>query len=350
MPTGSTGINNAFSSNKYFTVEDKKATVFGISNLASPYSILTPKGSGLVDVTNTMRWSNYSNVDEVPSVFVTERVLKLGTWAANILEILEQAKNFTSGKDIDSYVSLYAAEKTGFWYNFPYLLKNGDTINSISNKWKSQSGIGSIFSGGSDSGGSSKSSKLGAIAGIGAQFATPGFGFEETQQFDNTDPQVLTIEFPLYNTISQEDAFNHFSFVNLFAFQNLKTRTSLMTYIPPKIYTVDAFTIGGKYMAVAYVQDFKVESIGVVRKLKDYSKFGPKEILIPEAYKVKITFADLLSQSSNVFAAVMGGSKIDVANAPTTLTQGFQDAVQTVGNVIKGTITTAEKIGKYVGG
>jgi hypothetical protein len=149
-------------------------------------------------------------------------------------------------------------------------------------------------------------------AAIGA--LTPGFGFEDTKQYSETTPQSVTITFPLYNTLDLESAFKHFSFVNLFTFQNLKTRTSLMTFIPPKIYEVDAFSAGGLYMAVAYVSNFKVDSIGTTRRMSDFSAYGPKEILIPEAYRVSITFTDLLSQSSNVFAGTMGGTKIKIAD------------------------------------
>jgi hypothetical protein len=313
--SGVQGIQSSFASNKYFRAQAGQQKVFGASNLTQPYPELKPKGSGLVDVTNTMRWSNYGSTEEVPSIFITEKELELGTWAANFLEIIRQAKNFTSGKGIDSYVSLYAAKNTGFWYNLPYLIKNGDNINAIGNSWGSSSGMGDLLNAVSG-GGSGKASKLGGLVGGAIGGILPGIGFEETQQWKSTAPQTLTISFPLYNTISQQDAFNHFSFVNLFAFQNLKTRTSLMTYLPPKIYIVDAGSIGGKYMAAAYVSEFKVDSIGTTRKLWDYAQFGPKELLIPEAYKVTITFVDLLSFSSNIFAATMGGTKIEVTNAP----------------------------------
>jgi hypothetical protein len=331
--SGATGIQSSFASNKYFKATESPALPFGASNLAQPYTILKPKGSGLVDVTNTMRWSNYTSTDEVPSIFITEKQIEMGTWAANFLEIIKQAKNLTSGKGLDSYVSLYAASNTGFWYNFPYLLKNGDNLNAIGNTWNPASTIGnminSIVGGGGNEGGKGKTGSFigGAISGM-----LPGVGFEQTLQYSGSSPNSLTVSFPLYNTISQEDAFNHFSFVNLFAFQNMKTRTSMLTFLPPKIYVVDAGSIGGKYMAAAYVSEFKVDSIGTTRKLWDYAQFGPKELLIPEAYKVTITFVDLLSPSSNIFGATMGGSKIEITNAP-NLEQVVQQGGQILSNI-----------------
>lgn len=332
--SGAGGIQSAFASNKFFTATESPKKAYGASNLAQPYTILKPKGSGLVDVTNTMRWSNSTDTSEIPSIYITEKQIDMGTWAANFLEIIRQAQNFTSGEGIDSYVALYAAKNTGFWYNLPYLLKSGDNINAVGNTWNPASTIGNLINSAFGSSQSS-SAKTGGVIGGFVGGLLPGVGFEQTLQYSGSSPQQLTISFPLYNTVSQEDAFNHFSFINLFAFQNMKTRTSLLTFLPPKIYVVDAFTIGGKYMPAAYVSEFKVDSIGTVRKLSDYSQFGPKEdILIPEAYKVTITFVDLLSPSSNIFAATMGGTKVKVTQDFSNLINSGVNAVNNVINNI----------------
>jgi hypothetical protein len=316
------GINNAFASNKFFTAQQDQLKIFGFDNLAQPYSKLKPKGSGVVDIVNTMHWKNIGSTDEVPSVWVTERELKYGMWTANLLQFLEQGSNFFSGlagdKTVDTYLQLYASEKTGFCYNFPFLIKNGDNVRNVSNEWSKASGIGDMLKGLAGSG-TGTSGAVGNIIGAAAGFAvgaiTPGFGFEETYQYANTNINELTVTFPLYNTLSLESAFDHYSFVQLFTFQNLKTRTSLMTYIPPKIYTVDTFSLGGVYMAAAYVSNFKADSIGTTRRMKDFKSFGSGEILLPEAYKITITFRDLISQSSNLFSGAIGGSKIEVADA-----------------------------------
>jgi hypothetical protein len=320
--TGTSGINKSFASNKFFTAEQSQLSVFGLDNLAKPYTKLKPRGSGIVDVVNSMHWKNIGSTEEVPYVWVTERELKYGIWTANLLQFLEQGTNFFQGlagdKSVDTYLQLYASEKTGFSYNFPFLLKNGDNIRNVSNEWSKASGLGDMFKGmaGSGTGSTGVLSNLaGAAFGAGIGAITPGFGFEETYQYANTNLNELTVTFPLYNTISLESAFDHYTFVQLFTFQNLKTRTSLMTYIPPKIYTVDTFSKGGVYMAAAFVSNFKVDSIGTTRRMKDFSGFGPSEILIPEAYKISITFRDLVSQSSNIFSGSIGGSKIEVTEA-----------------------------------
>jgi hypothetical protein len=137
-------------------------------------------------------------------------------------------------------------------------------------------------------------------------------------KFDNTARQTLPISFPLYNTGDIEDIYANLSFINVFSYQNLKNRTSVMTYLPPKIYTIDAKSIGGIYMPVAYVSDFKVESIGTTRRISELKKFGIDDALIPEAYKVTISFTELLPQSANIFMGALGGDKVEVTSNNST--------------------------------
>jgi len=335
--SGASGINMAFAGNKYFTAVSDKVNILGLEKLSTPFVRLKKKGSGVVDVVNDMMWSNATISQEVPQVFVTEKELQFGTWTTNLLSILDQLTNLDSSKNnnIDSIVSLYAAQDTGFWYNFPYLIKSGDGIKRVANTWDKATGLLDYINK-QAGGGGGKMDLTGAVMGAAIGSVTPGFGFEETLQYAGSNTQEITISFPLYNTISQEAAFKHFSFVNLFAFQNLKIRTSFMTYIPPKIYTVDGGSIGGIYMAAAYVSDFKIDSIGTTRRMADFSSFGPREILIPEAYKVTIVFKDLVSQSANIFAGSMGGSKIQVTNAGGPTSQYVKEKTNQVKELFNG--------------
>lgn len=310
--SSSLGIKTAFAGNAYFSPDSKQADFLGITS--TPYVVLKPSSTGVVDVYRDMYWANLGNKEEVPQIYLIEKQLKYGTWAAQLANLIVQGSNAATGQDVDSFLKLYAAENTGFYYNFPWLLKSGDQLRGIENSWTAAQGMGDFFKSSSGSGGST-GDIMGALGGAVVGAITPGFGFEATKQYDSTSAQTLTISFPLYNTIDLESAFKHFSFVNLFTFQNLKTRTSLMTYIPPKIYEVDAFSVGGIYMAAAVVTNLKIDSIGTTRRMSEWQSFGPREVLIPEAYKISITFTDLLSQSSNVFAGALGGSKINVTDS-----------------------------------
>jgi hypothetical protein len=307
------GIGTAFAGNAYFSTQSKQADFLGITS--TPYVVLKPSGTGVVDVYKDMYWANLGSKEEVPQVYIIEKQLKYGTWAAQLANLIIQGSNVATSQDVDSFLKLYAAENTGFYYNFPWLLKSGDNLRTVENTWNATQGMGDFFKSAIGSSKGSLGTAMGAVGGAVLGSVTPGFGFEATKQYDSTSAQTLRITFPLYNTIDLESSFKHFSFVNLFTFQNLKTRTSLMSYIPPKIYEVDAYSVGGIYMAAAVVSNLQIDSIGTTRRMSDWQSFGPKEILLPEAYRITITFTDLLSQSSNVFAGALGGTKINVTDA-----------------------------------
>lgn len=333
-------------SNPYFTAQDRQISFLG--GKSSPYTKLVPAGNGVVNIYNDLYWCNpASDKSEVPQIYVVEKELQYGAWATQLSNLLTQSSTFLNGvataaniakggkaitsassnTNVDTFVQLYAAQNTGFYYNFPWLLKNGDSIRDLTSSWNSMEGMAGLFksfaSSESNSNGLDGLAAMGAGAVVGAM--TPGFGFEDTKQYESTSQNSVTVTFPLYNTIDIQSAFHNFCFVNLFTFQNMKTRTSLMTFIPPKIYEVDAFSLGGLYMAAAYVSHLKIDSIGTTRRMSDFASYGASEILIPEAYRVTITFTDLLSQSSNVFAGALGGSKLSITNADVSLQNLGQD-------------------------
>ena len=116
------------------------------------------------------------------------------------------------------------------------------------------------------------------------------------------------IEFPLYNTMDIGDTIKNYEFISLFGMQNLKIRTSFLTYIPPKIYSVESTGRGGVYMPAAYVSSYDVRSIGATREIQ----IGGNTHLIPEAYKVSITLTELIQESANIMQGSLGGSKTQV--------------------------------------
>jgi hypothetical protein len=360
MSSTAAGINSAFASNKFFRADSKRVKIGSNINFSQEYVVLKPKGGdvGIVDVLNTMKWKNNGSTDEVPGVWATEYELKFGTTATNIIQLLKQAENafqvlknaFVTGDNpnasLDTFLTMYASDRTGFAYNFPYLNTNAG-LKKVSNNWsKSNSLLESIGKNPTDAAGGGKGDLIGATVGTVVGLMTPGFGFEEIQSFNETSPQTLTISFPLYNTIDIESAFDNYCFVNLLTFQNLKTRTTMMSYIPPKIYTVDTFSLGGIYMAAAYISDLTIESIGTTRKMDIFKDFGSRDVLIPEAYKVTITFTDLISQSSNIFAATMGGKKVDVVSINSAALDAITTAKNNTIDILNSGVTATERFGQ----
>jgi hypothetical protein len=312
--------------NKFFETTSKSFKFFD-RVLATEYPIAKPRGNGVINICDTFDWKNPGTTDEVPKIRVVERELIYGSYTTSILTFIDQLGKLSKGVlgdpkgGTDIYPQLYATKSTGFQYIFPHLLTTGNNLHSLNNNWQSiNSGPQTLlnsFTDGKNNKGSGffeKALEMGTSFAIG--MGTPGFGFDDMYNYQNTQPRTISISFPLYNTLSINSAYQNYSFVNLFMFQNLKTRTSLATYIPPKLYIVDqGNTQGGFYSPVCIVSNYSVESMGTTRKMTEFSAYGIPDILMPEAYKVTIQFMELVQHSSNIFLGAIGGDKIEVTNA-----------------------------------
>lgn len=316
-----------------------------VSNSHIPY--LKPNGSGLIDILNDFTWSNTGDVSEVPYILVTENELQYGAWVQNIANALVVGNATITGNlaSVDPYLTLYAANPTGFSYAFPWLVSSDNSkIRSHSNQWDNAAGLGSILSlfegkGEEKSTGNRIGAGIAALGGV----VSPGMGIEATYQYTDTTCQEIIISFPLYNTFDTQSAFDNYCFVTLFTFQNLKNRTSFITYIPPKIYTLDGWAFGGIYWPAAYVSNLDIQSIGTTRYLSDSGYTGQTNgnaLMVPEAYKVSITFKQLLPDSSNIYAGTMGGTKVQVVNP---LNNKDMNIVNKTGNVAAVAINAAGK-------
>jgi hypothetical protein len=131
-----------------------------------------------------------------------------------------------------------------------------------------------------------------------ASFITSGFSYETPQTFKSSNNKSVNISFPLYNTVDIKKTIDNFWFVQLFALQNLKIRTTYLTHIPPKIYTVESKGGGGVFMPAAYVSNYSIKSIGATREI---NIGNGSSSLIPEAYKVTITLTSLIPESTNIY-------------------------------------------------
>jgi hypothetical protein len=315
-------MNDILPETIYYKKKEKKASsnVPGLNALTSAqgtgYELIPNNSTNGIDIVNQHRWCNPgNNTSEVPHIDVTEYRLLYGAWAQNIAKVGGVLKSIWQDKAIDPFLVMYASETTNFRYSFPWLLKDGDNIRSVKNSWEKIPSIGDLFGG---------ESSVGAVVGAGiagiAGLYSPGLGMEPTYQYDETARQDLTIKFPLYNTYSIEDTMKNYAFVSLFTFQNLKTRTSFATFLPPCIYSLNSNALGGINWPLAYVSDLTIDSIGTTRALQGLNGTF-SNLLVPEAYKVSITFKELIPQSSNSFGATMGGPKVVVTGFPLDQTQ-----------------------------
>jgi hypothetical protein len=309
-------------------------------------TVLKPINNNPINVYGDFDWKNRSDVDEVPVVILREKTLAMGGLARTLVNTYKfgekAAEAYRAGglaglaaEISDPYANMYVTENTtdNFIYHLPWLLNNGSNLRRISNSWKDENGK-PLSSSGNTGSNSTAGDILGTLGGIMAGAISPGFGVEKIQSFDQTANMSLNITFPLYNTVSVESTFRNYCFVNLFSYQNLKNRTSLISYVPPCVYEVESYGGGGVYMPMACVENLSIENIGTVRLMKEFTEYvGDTPLLIPEAYMVSITLKEMIPQSANIFAATMGGKKVKVsspvgganaqANAPEVAPVGF---------------------------
>jgi hypothetical protein len=318
-------------STSLYNIESIRVDTLGVN---FEYPKITPAGSagfgGNIDILNNFRWkSNDGLTDEVPYVSLMEYELPFGQWTSRLSNLLTAGKTALYTAESDPYIKLYSGNPTGFSYTFPYLLRNGDSVrgSGVSNNWNDVDigrSISKIPVVGPDL--RKAFNALENAAQITAETFTPGYGAEKIMNFADTAKKSITITFPLYNTLSEQEAINNFNFVNLFALQNLKTRTSWLTFIPPKLYMVEGVGLGSLYMPAAYVSSYDFKAIGTTRYVKDGAY--DKGYLIPEAYKVSITLKELVAESSNIMWGALGGPKVSIISTPASRAAATAAGVQ----------------------
>jgi hypothetical protein len=342
-----------------YTVQSKPGNNLGNGINYVDFSVSPSYKGGNINILNDFKWTTGGQNDEVPYLLLQELQLNFGqiiqNLAGNLTSVEKMFDNNQNADPNDPYSQVYSATPTGFNYVFPHLLKDGDSIKgSTHNTWK-RNNIASMA--GSATAGILETAagvfSNGAAGGVrdltntvrnffGNELLGSGLGLEDIVTYSSTTPKQLKVSFPLYNTFTERDALLNFDFVNLFGLQNLKTRTSFATFLPPKIYVIESPGQGGIYMPAAFVKSYDVISIGTTRFMNsgqysaDASNYqyltDPKTntkstggsnapnsngILIPEAYKVNITFEEIIPQSANIMWGSLGGQKVSVIN-PTT--------------------------------
>ena len=279
-----------------YTISPMTITIAGAS-FTFPH-VQPGSSGGSIDIIRDFRWKNNKtsgrSISEVPSIMLTEYTLGYGKWQTKLSNLFNNIINNTTGST-DPYGQLYSGLATKFVYKLPYLLKDGSTLKGKTDNTWSEFKLEDIPLVGDTL---SKASKLG-------EKIITGFGFENTGNYSETKKRSVVIEFPLYNTMDIGDTIKNYEFISLFGMQNLKIRTSFLTYIPPKIYSVESTGRGGVYMPAAYVSSYDVRSIGATREIQ----IGGNTHLIPEAYKVSITLTELIQESANIMQGSLGGSK-----------------------------------------
>jgi hypothetical protein len=301
--------------------------IFPPANDGSLAPIAETAGSGNVSIVWDYPWTVSKKKEDTPYIHLIEHKIEGGSiqkqfnfYASGATDAATDLYGKVTGSEeargiLDVYDEIFVPNSTGFNYFFPYFAKAsyelttsqwqqfdsiGQSINNITG------GLGKLFgkSGEAVAGAISGGIEAGsAMAQTGLQFAYPVVGIADRPRiFTGHNDRTMTIEFPLYNTLQENDWKRNKDFISLFMHQNLFNKRNFITGLPPCWYKVK---IPGVYYSVAScVTNFVAENLGNIRMM---DVGNGKEFLVPDAYQVRITLQEMAMPSKNQFQFAMSG-------------------------------------------
>lgn len=244
----------------------------------------------------------------------------ISTWVGGTGTAVSQFLQRTTQTEpiLQPYEDLYPDNPTGLFYRFPYFNKTHYELNTP--EWQKLDTIEGAIGGAMESTASGfaalgKTGVATAITGLAAvgslavnagsfaaKLSYPVVGaVDRPRIFAEHSGRQVTIEFPLLNTNNPDDWIRNKNFCTVFATQNLFAKRNYITGMPPVFYRV---YVPGQYFSFASsVTNFSVQNIGNIHLMRD--DYG--QHIVPDAYQVTITLAELLMPSSNQFQALQTG-------------------------------------------
>ncbi len=309
---------------------------------------------GLIDVVNDMSWtlSPISSRKDVPYIELTEYQQTTGQLIASLIyygRVIGNLSKSDSGALLEPddpeevYRYKYFAEPTGFRYRLPYFnpkkMARGNTFGSEESPFASLLKFGSQAAGYGGKGFLSLLGKSSEVAGAGIGIlntSLPGaINFESPQSWTGTSPETVEVTFDLFNTDSTEDVKRNRRFCHLFSYQNTPSRRNFAIVDPPAIYSL--YIPDTVQFPACYVSALTITNLGNTRTMN--LKGGPTRI-IPEAYRIEITFTSLLMPTRNIMRALEKGRKVESISDITPYKEDFE-AIQAVQN---GTATFEQRV------
>ena len=313
---------------------------------------LLPAGSGDINIRDNFPWTltPKSPLQETPYIRLQEYYVEQDQWTAMWETYNQLTPSFLGGGgqagtaagggfSKNPYAGLYDnLKETNFTYTFPFFSDAGFTN---ANNWIEVSeinanevlgaaggvagGLFNIFKGIREIKGKDTSK---AVAGFGVASAIGGllstgigaYGLYKAQStnkrvkivdrpkiWDNGQTKSVTIEFPLYNTVSEDMTRKNWEFCYLFTYQNLYNKRTYFTADPPVIYKYEI--PGYHYSYASYVSNLVITNKGNMRAFNIDGVQG--DVIIPDAYWVSITLTDLVVNSKNTFKLVATGEGLN---------------------------------------
>lgn len=297
-------------------------------------------GKQVIDVVQDMAWTlnppgsreQYNN--RIPYIHLTEYQQSTGQLVASLIyfyRVFQRLNAPNSSAESSGIINAdndpsevyklkYFGDETGFTYRLPYFgpnhTKRSNTFGSDENPFSSLMDLSKdaasfpAFLLGKEKKFSTFSmlGKASALFSSGialANQAMPGkIKFEYPQAWNDTSLESFSTSFDLFNTVDENHVSQNRRFCHLFSYQNTPSRRNFAIVDPPAIYSLSI--PGVINFPVCYVNDLTITNLGNTRMMY----IDGIDALIPEAYRINITFQSLLLPTRNIMLAVEKGQTV----------------------------------------
>lgn len=334
---------------------------------------LEPKGGvAHIDVVQGMPWTLTppSGRIEVPTAYVREYQQSAGQLIASIIYLSKLGLKAVGGIDFgglinnpaptaaEIYKYKYIAKPTGFSYAFPYFnQKKAARTTQFSteedglNPFKPITDLGTAFASGVN--GRTGSGVVGDLfkyastlaAGLNTGLkivdaAIPGrLNMDLPKEWRGTSEEEFTITFDLHNTIRVEDIINNRNLCYILAHQNTQSRRNAILTDPVCIYELHIPDV--VHFPACSMANLSISNLGNTRSIKNL--FPGKEKIIPEAYRISMTFKSLLQPSRQILQAEDDGNRVSAITNEDELVRQINDALLEAANKAKEALNEATK-------
>lgn len=265
-------------------------------------SLIPSKNNGHFNIVDEYDWTltpqNNLARSKAPRIILTEmeidksQILNSAMYYYNQGLSLTGLPQFLSEDPSKVYRGLYEGKNTKFWYTIPYF--NSENVK-IQNNWQSYDItqnvadnvpiVGDLFQ---------ASMNVGRFA---QELKYPKVGITDLPHFwSSTELIEYTTEFYLHNTREYQEIQKNWEFIFLLSYQNLSNKLSPAAHLVPCMYMVN---IPGIRYCPAATLNIEVQNHGSQRMVTIGSADYLRNILVPEAYHVRITISEKIMPTKN---------------------------------------------------
>lgn len=222
----------------------------------------------------------------------------------------EEWKSITGDDDLKKkYSYLYIREKTGRSYKFPYFEKGYINIsNDFSDTYSNANELQKLAAGASE-----LIEKTAGMLNL-ASITEPGMFIQRPKFFNFANSEyTIDVNFYLFNTITPNAYLKNLDLITKLLIQNTPHRHNRILVDPPAIYELRV--PGRGFYPYTFISKLEVTHEGTKRILT----VNNKDTIIPDAFKLSLSFKSLTNEVNNFMIPEMGTAGIDVSKRSTSV-------------------------------